>query len=95
VADRLPELIGLGVPDWRLAHLPGLLEKLLEETDSFRIDQPDGLTADEFHRVREVPGRFTQVCKDLAAYGIPETVNHGDLTDGNVLVRDGRIIFFD
>jgi aminoglycoside phosphotransferase (APT) family kinase protein len=31
----------------------------------------------------------------LSGYGIPESINHGDFHDGNVLVKDGRVTFFD
>jgi hypothetical protein len=93
--EHVPDLLALGVPDWRLARLPGLFTQLLEDTESFRIDQPDGLTADDFRRVQGLPGRFAEICNDLAAFGIPESVNHGDFHDGNVLVKDGRITLFD
>jgi aminoglycoside phosphotransferase (APT) family kinase protein len=39
--------------------------------------------------------RFEQICSELADVGIPESLNHGDFHDGNVLLRDGRITFFD
>jgi Ser/Thr protein kinase RdoA (MazF antagonist) len=45
--------------------------------------------------MQELTPRFAQICKELAAFGIPETLNHGDFHDGNVLLRDGRITLFD
>jgi hypothetical protein len=32
---------------------------------------------------------------ELAALGLPETIQHDDFHDGNVFVRDGRYVFFD
>jgi aminoglycoside phosphotransferase (APT) family kinase protein len=39
--------------------------------------------------------RLEQICTDLAALGIPDSLNHGDFHDGNVLLKNGRITFFD
>ena len=36
-----------------------------------------------------------RLCTELAAAGIPETVQHDDLHDGNVFVRDGEYVLFD
>jgi hypothetical protein len=35
------------------------------------------------------------MCRQLSAVAIPETVQHDDLHDGQVFVRDGRYLFFD
>ena len=35
------------------------------------------------------------MCRELAAYGIPETIQHDDLHDGQVFVSDGRYRIFD
>ncbi len=94
-ADHIDELLAFGVPDWRLARLPGLYEQLLTDKDAIRVDQPKGLTSEEFNLTQSMVPRFAQICEELAAFGIPETVNHGDFHDGNVLVKDGRITLFD
>jgi hypothetical protein len=39
--------------------------------------------------------RIDALCDRLAAPGIPETIQHDDLHDGNVFVRDGRPLIFD
>ncbi len=93
--EHVPELLTLGIPDWRIVHLPELYAGLLADAESIMVDQPKGLTSEEFNRVQERAPRFAQICDQLAAFGIPETVNHGDFHDGNVLVNDGRITLFD
>ncbi|MBC7877359.1 MAG: aminoglycoside phosphotransferase family protein [Anaerolineales bacterium] len=93
--ERVSELLALGIPDWRLTHLPQLYSELLADEDSIRVDQDKGLTSEEFRRVQELHPRFVQICHKLAAFGIPETLNHGDFHDGNVLVKDGRVTLFD
>ena len=48
-----------------------------------------------FQKLQNLSPRFEQICADLVAFGIPESLNHGDFHDGNVLIKDGRISFFD
>ena len=82
------ELLALGVPDARLSVLPGQLRSVLAQ-------QVLGLEPEEQERVlAEVP-RFEEMCSELAGYRIPETIQHDDLHDGQVFVRDGRYLFFD
>jgi len=95
LSERVPELLALGIPDCRLARLPEFYAQLLTDTEGLRVDQPGGLTSEEFRRVGELTPRFAQICTELAAFGIPESLNHGDFHDGNVLVRNGRVTLFD
>ena len=87
LADHADELVVLGAPDRRLATLPAQFEGLLAEVG--------GLTADERERLTGLVPDVVEMCRGLAAIGIPETIQHDDLHDGQVFVRDGRYLFFD
>lgn len=39
--------------------------------------------------------RVAAMCRELAAYEIPETIQHDDFHDAQVFLRDGRYDFFD
>jgi hypothetical protein len=96
LTERVSDLLTLGVPDWRLARLPELYRQLLTDTDSLRLDKPEGLTSAEFIQLKELGPRFDRICDELADFGIPESLNHLDFHDGNVLIgKDGRVTFFD
>ena len=95
LAEHVTELLSLRLPDHRLSVLPGLFTQLLADEESLMIDQEKGLTSAEWDEAKSKTERFEQICRDLAAFGIPESLNHGDFHDGNVLVKDGRITFFD
>ena len=95
LADHVTELLSLRLPDHRLSVLPGLFTELLADEESLMIDQEKGLTSSEWQEVKDKTSRFEQICAELAAYGIPESLNHGDFHDGNVLIKEGRITFFD
>jgi aminoglycoside/choline kinase family phosphotransferase len=95
LAEHISEILALGIPDHRLAALPGLYSQFLTEKDSLMIDQEKGLTSGEYSQLQNLRPRFEQICMDVAAFGIPESLNHGDFHDGNVLLKSGRITFFD
>ena len=67
----------LGVPDLRLQTLPATYDTLMDQIDSGP-------------RFRQAGALVRSLARDLAAYGIRETVQHDDLHDGQVFVRDGR-----
>jgi aminoglycoside/choline kinase family phosphotransferase len=95
LAAHVDELLSLGLPDHRLSVLPALYSQLLTDEESLMIDKEKGLTSADFQTLQTLKPRFQQICADLAACGIPESANHGDFHDGNVLLKDGRITFFD
>lgn len=95
LAQHVTEMLSLRVPDHRLSLLPSLFVRLLADETNFMIDQEKGLTSAEWREVKEKAPRLEEMCQQLAAYGIPESLNHGDFHDGNVLLKDERITFFD
>ncbi|HET6595865.1 MAG TPA: aminoglycoside phosphotransferase family protein [Anaerolineales bacterium] len=95
LADHVTELLSLRLPDHRLSVLPGLFRQLLAAESNFMVDQEKGLTSMEWREVQKKEARFEEICQQLARYGIPESLNHGDFHDGNVLIHDGRVTFFD
>jgi Phosphotransferase enzyme family len=70
------EHVAAGVPDLRLAALPERYAQLLEEVDDERLGRFEP--------------RFAELCAELAARGVPETIQHDDLHQFNIYVRDGR-----
>ena len=82
LTDDVDALLRLGVPDLRLATLPEKYERFVDEIDA----EP---------RFRQATGRVAELCDALAAYGIRETLQHDDLHDGQVFVKDGRHLLMD
>jgi Phosphotransferase enzyme family len=75
-AVHAEEHVAAGVPDLRLARLPARYAQLLDEVDDARL--------------RRFEPRFAELCAELAARGVPETIQHDDLHQFNVYIRDGR-----
>jgi len=95
LAPRLERLLALGVPDERLGGLARHFERMLEDHDTLLLGRPDGLTLDELGRLRDAAPMVASMCSDLAAVGIPETIQHDDFHDGQVFVREGGYCFLD
>ena len=81
------ELIACGVPDLTLARLPGLFEAMLDAL----VELP----GDQRLRLEAAAPLVAEMCEELAAHGLPETIQHDDLHDGQVFVRAGRYSLLD
>ncbi len=76
------ELVGAGVPDLRLHTLADGYAELVR-----RIEVEP--------RFRGAVGRVRDLVDEVASYGIVETLQHDDLHDGQVFVKDGRNLILD
>jgi hypothetical protein len=75
-------LLALGVPDLRLPRVPEGYAALMDEIDA----EP---------RFRAAQGYVEELCAELASYGVPDTLQHDDLHDAQVFVRDDRQLVMD
>jgi Phosphotransferase enzyme family len=76
------QLLAAGVPDLRLATLPERYDALVTGDD---VDQ----------RFRDAAPRVRELAEELASYGVTETLQHDDLHDGQIFVRDDRQLILD
>jgi hypothetical protein len=86
-AAHADEHVRHGVPDLRVATLPARYDGL--------IGRELPLAADELERLAAFAPRFAELCDELAANGIPETVQHDDLHHANVFEHEGRMRVLD
>ena len=89
LSGRVAEMVALGVPDHRPEVLPEQAVTLVDDPDLVAFDPADR------QRVRAILPEYALRCATLAAGGIGPSLNHDDLHDANVLVRDHRFQFFD
>ncbi|GHI03907.1 phosphotransferase [Streptomyces cellostaticus] len=82
------EIERLGVPSARTPKLPEAFDKLLAENAA--------LGPDERARLAALRPRLLDWCTELAALGIPDSLDHSDLHDGQLFNPEpGRYTFFD
>jgi hypothetical protein len=81
------EHLAHGVPDLRLATLPERYDELLQ------LDLP--ISHEEIDQLRRFAPRFAELCDELAAHGVPETIQHDDLHHMNLYERDGCLRVLD
>ncbi|MBA2384381.1 MAG: hypothetical protein H0V68_06940 [Actinobacteria bacterium] len=70
-----------GVPDRRIATFPTLYEATLKRELPLR--------SRDLARLMAFAPRFAELCDELSAQGVPETVQHDDLHGANVYPHDG------
>jgi hypothetical protein len=81
------EHLAHGVPDLRLETLPARYQELVQ------LDLP--LERGEIRRLRDFAPRFSELCDELAADGVPETIQHDDLHHANLYARGRRVRVLD
>jgi hypothetical protein len=81
-ADRVDDLLALGVPDLRMETLPEKYARLVA-------------TVDVGERFRAAVPHVQSLCDRLAGFAIPETIQHDDLHDAQVFVRDDAQLVMD
>ena len=95
LAEHIDEILALGIPDHRPEILPELYSDLLADEEILMVGQEKGISPSELQHLRAMAPHFEQTCSELAAAGIPTSLDHGDFHDGNVLLKNGRMTFFD
>ena len=89
MTDHREQLLALLPFDRRVERLPGLFADLLEDRAALMVGQEDGLSEEEYQRLRALLPRYRDMCAQLARCGIPNTLHHDDFHDGNVF-SDGQ-----
>jgi hypothetical protein len=86
-AAHMHDHLAHGVPDLRVATLPARYDDLLQR------ELP--LEREEIDRLRAFAPRFAELCDELAAHDVPETVQHDDLHMANVYAQDEHLRLLD
>lgn len=94
VENKLPQLIKLGIPDWRLEKFSSLYYQLLEQEE---LLLSDGLSKNEIILLNRAYEICFNLCESLSKYQIPETINHCDFHENNMVLnqKTGTISIID
>ncbi|MBI3301870.1 MAG: aminoglycoside phosphotransferase family protein [Deltaproteobacteria bacterium] len=92
---RVPELGALGCTLRSLDALAEAIGPLSYDTMTLRPGEPDGLSTAEIERLQALVPSLRRQCAQLAACGIPFTLEHGDLWPENFLVDQDTCVIID
>ncbi|WP_426741160.1 hypothetical protein, partial [Pseudomonas aeruginosa] len=81
--NKLPQLIRLGIPDWRLEKFSSLYYQLIQQEE---LLISDGLSTDEITFLNKAHEICINLCESLSNYQIPETINHCDFHENNMVL---------
>ena len=91
-APFLETLILVGVNDWRLKRLPDLYKEFVAREYLLKAA---GLNRYEIEMLQKLHPQVQNLCEQLSAYNIPETIEHNDFHDNNILIQDDCITIND
>lgn len=89
---HVKKLIALGVNDWRLDKIPDLYHEFLNQKEMLKAD---GLTESEIKTLHHLIPTMRSLCQALKAYNIPESIEHCDFHDNNVLIKGDTLTIND
>jgi hypothetical protein len=84
---HVEELLEIGLRDLRLPVVAAAYEPFFE--------RDHGLEAGEVARFVALAPRYLELCAELESFGLPASIQHDDLHQWNVFVRDGRVALYD
>jgi aminoglycoside/choline kinase family phosphotransferase len=90
--SQVEKLLSLGVSDWRLKNMAHLYQNFI---DKEALLLADGLKPFEISKLKRLTKKVELLSQILLSYGIPETLEHGDFHDNNILIQEGCVFIND
>jgi hypothetical protein len=95
LVDHLDELLDLGMTRLRPEESPDYLAARVEQYAALGAEDPRRLSPEVADRLRAHLPVVRRWAEEVAALGLPLTLNHNDLHENNVFDVEGRLRFFD
>ena len=93
-APHVDELLAAGAPDMRTRALPAAFEAAIANDELLTIAGPESSTPEDLAALRALVPRVREWSGALAG-AIPETIQHDDLHDGQIFLKEGNLRFLD
>lgn len=95
LAAEPTELRIAGVAAAPLAGLAGVVPRLLADDSLLLVGLPGGLSPDEVAALRANTPAYVAACHELASSGVPDSLEHGDLSADEVILGEMGPVFLD
>ena len=92
---RARELLALGCPERPLEWLEAEIDPLLGDTAAMQPQDAEALKNGEIERLRRRGPELRAMCRELAGYAVPLSIEPGDLWGVNVIAGDQACVFID
>ncbi len=92
---RTPELVALGCPVRPLHRLEAEIPPLLDDVGALQPADALSLTDADLEEARRLSSKLQALCRELAALGVPPSLEHGDLWGENVVAGARECVFID
>jgi hypothetical protein len=94
-ASHVDQWLALGCPDRRLDRLTAAIGPLVEDPSVLLSGQEHGLSDSEIARLQSLTPQLQAMGAELASYGIPASLEHGDFYFWQILISDDTPIYID
>lgn len=78
--------------DHSLEAMPGRLQSALDDGEMLKLG---GATEHDVARSAEAAAKCRDLCRELASFGIPHSIEHGDLHPNNIMADDDAVRIID
>lgn len=88
------DFLNIGVPDWRMSKFPTLYDDLVDSIENWKMW---GIDTHKIAHLKNAKVPLTKLCEKLAAHNIPNSLNHSDFQDNNMVIDNlsGKITIID
>lgn len=83
--QALGDFEAIGVPDWRINHIPDLYVELLENK---ALLMDEGLTPDEIEQLIKLVPTIKSICESLSKNKIKDTLVNCDFNENNMIIDE-------
>ena len=95
LAAERDRLVVAGVASAPLASLTARIPDLLADRELLRVGEPGGMTETDWAALGGHVGDLQEACRALAASGVPDSLDHGDLSAAQVIVGEMGPVILD
>lgn len=83
--QNLDVLEKIGLPDWRINHIPELYIELLKKKDMLH---EEGLTSDELEKLMGLVPTIKSTCEFLSKQNVKNTLVNSDFNENNLIINE-------
>lgn len=93
LVGQTEKLLEIGCPNQQLDKLREQIEPLLADLPS--AGKAQGLSRAEIEELHQFAPQLSRMCVELAGYGVPQTLEHGDFHLRQIIVTEKSCLYFD